>query len=206
VLAVVVVDGESAPLARVPDDRLRIPSVEALDAGRELVQRWSVGAVQHLYASVMEGPMNQYHCDSFTSMGASFDHSIFDSNQLTPTPCGTTNSTGNDPNKLYTNLNEPNKLYANPSNYDFTQQSGSPAIDFIPAGVSYPPADVVGEPRPNTPPSTQAHTNTPKTATRASGHDTGVAQSLLNERPGFGMARQPVFPRVWMVFAGRSGA
>jgi hypothetical protein len=91
-----------------------------------------------VYGSVMEGPQNQYTCDSFTSIGVSFDHNIFDSNQINPTPCGTTNSTGNNPANLYTN----------PANYDFTQRTGSPAIDFIPSGVAYPSSDIVDEPRP----------------------------------------------------------
>jgi hypothetical protein len=91
-----------------------------------------------VYGSVMEGPQNQYTCDSFTSIGVTFDHNIFDTNQITPTPCGTTNSTGNNPANLYTN----------PANYDFTQRTGSPAIDFIPSGIAYPSSDIVDEPRP----------------------------------------------------------
>ena len=91
-----------------------------------------------VYGSVMEGPQNQYTCDSFTSIGVKFDHNIFNSNQLQPVNCGDpTNSTGN----------PAASLYANPGNFDFSLKAGAAAIDFI-SGVSYPAADIVGLARP----------------------------------------------------------
>ena len=92
-----------------------------------------------VYGSVMEGPQNQYTCDSFTSIGVSFDHNIFDTNQITPTPCGTTNSTANNPANLYTN----------PANYDYSLKRGSRAIAFVPINLPRPITDINGQPRPH---------------------------------------------------------
>jgi hypothetical protein len=91
------------------------------------------GTVQ-IYANVLGGPANSYVCDSQSAVGANYTNNVWSSSQS----CGTNNLANANPSSLYTN----------PANYDYTLPNNSPAIDYIPTGISYPPTDITGTSRP----------------------------------------------------------